>query len=124
MIVMFTSPAYSALHSNNLQSRYPEGWCRLKMSNLCFLQHGRGNATLITQFQHDAVRPDTSCYALLHPENTETHGKGLSRADDRSGPRLCQVFQPVISHFSGDRGDTTKHMGANTDQDQVALPLQ
>lgn len=36
MIVMFTSPAYSAVHSNNLQSRYPEGWCRLKMSNLFF----------------------------------------------------------------------------------------
>lgn len=31
---MFTSPAYSAVHSNNLQSRYPEGWCRLKMSNV------------------------------------------------------------------------------------------
>lgn len=108
---MFTSPAYSALHSNNLQSRYPEGWCRLKMSNLCFLQRGCGNVTLITQFQYDAVRPDTSCYVLHHPENTETHEKGLSRADDRSGPGLCRVFHPAISHFSGDSGGHDKTPG-------------
>lgn len=67
MIVMFTSPAYSAVHSNNLLSRYPEGWCRLKMSNLCFLLHGCGNAAPISQFQYDVVRPDTSCCTLLHP---------------------------------------------------------
>lgn len=34
MIVMLTLPAYSAVRSNNLQSRYPEGGCRLKMSNV------------------------------------------------------------------------------------------
>lgn len=48
MIVMFTSQAYSAVRSNNLQSRYPEGRYRLKMSNLCFLQHGCEDAVLIT----------------------------------------------------------------------------
>ncbi|TKS89766.1 hypothetical protein D9C73_023894 [Collichthys lucidus] len=55
MTVMFTSPAYSAVRSNNLQSRYPEGRCRLKMSNLFFLRHRCGDAALITQFQYDVI---------------------------------------------------------------------
>lgn len=122
---MFTSPAYSAVRSNNVLSRYPEGWCRLEMSNLYFLQHGCWNAVLISQF--DAVRPDTSCYTLFHPHQKnpkkpqEIQGKGLSRAEYGNGPWLCGIIRLVIFYLSADR---PAQWNTQADTDQVTKLLQ
>lgn len=54
MIVMFTSAAYSAVRSNNLQSGYPEGCDRLKMSNIFPALHVCRDVVLITvEFLHN-----------------------------------------------------------------------
>lgn len=113
MIVMFTSPAYSAVPSNNLQSRYPEGRCRLKMSNLFSLLHGCGDAALIiSELHYDVFRLDTSCHTFLHANHKvqklvgEAHGRG----EYESTKRLCQVVYAVMSYFPGD-GGMMKHVG-------------
>lgn len=109
MIVMFTSPAYSAVPSNNLQSRYPEGWCRLKMSNLFFLRHWMRRCSPDNSV---VVRLDTSCYTLLHPHQKiqKLMGKACQGWSMIVPRGYVRSPTQVILYFSGD-GGMMKHMG-------------
>lgn len=106
MIVMFTLPAYSAVHSNNLQSGYPEGRYRLKMSNLFPVRHACRDVVLITGgFQHNVVKADTSCYTHLLtniPCLIESYMKDWPRGWFESGLCLCQVCSQIIPYFCCD----------------------
>lgn len=98
MIVMFTSPAYSAVRGNNAPSkkntqRLVVDWKRPMSS----LQRRCRNAGLITPFfvfffslRYDVVRPHTSCFTLLHtrtPENAGTRGKMLVKGGNMAAAR-------------------------------------
>lgn len=99
---MFTSAAYSAVHSNNSQPRYPEGRRRLKMSNLFFLRHWKRRCTA------DDSRSSVWCcrgrHQLPHtplstPDNTGTHWKGWSSVEYESSQRVTCGLPPAKPLF-------------------------
>lgn len=109
MIVMFTSPAYSAVHSNNLQSASPEGRYRLKMSNLFSVRHVCRDVVLITGgFRHNVVKADTSCYTRPHTNRTpcgrKLHERLAKGGVYESGLWLCQACSQITPHFSETKG--------------------
>lgn len=120
MIVMFTSPAYSAVRGNNAPSKkYPEACRRLETSNVLSAApapkcKAHNSVFFFLFFRYDFVRPHTSCFTLLHTharKMQELTGKCSSGAGIWQRPEVTPGLL-VSSYFWGDgeAGETRGRM--------------